>query len=378
MPVKRGVIAFTYAFAAGFFEELGWTAFAVHELKSRHRILGTGLRVGIAWGAWHLLVAVWGSAELDEPRAFSATAFLPQLLFYAMVLPAYRILLVWIYERTSCISAAMVMHASLTASLPLALAPSATGLNLALAYLVLAVVLWAGIAIATSTGAFRSSRNEQMLALRGLLVCGATSILPYLASLILLAAGRYNNCAESQSCIVETARGAANRAQIGPLIVTHNLLTILFGIGLGSGDLKTFPLHLVAFGAIGMGVQAAAIGLLSFIHSGETSGTYIDTLRGIFMSSESLLRLLAIGPGTVIAGPTFSLYTLLSIALCLLEACVKATDSSAHANDPYGPWKPIWESVGKLIYLQWVFVLSIMQARKLQGKLIDAQFKKSS
>jgi hypothetical protein len=269
------------------------------------------------------------------------------------------------------------MHASLTASLPLALAPSAHGLSLALAYLVLAVVLWGGIAIATSSGAFRSSRNEQILALYGLLLCGATSIPPYLASAILSSASRYNNCAQLQPCIVVSALGAASRAQIGPLLATHNLLMILFGIGLGLGDLKNLSLRFVAFGPIGMGIRAAAIGLQSSIHSGEAGKTHIDTLRGLLTSAESLFRLLALGPGILIAGPTFRFYTWLSIALCLLEVCLKATDSSAHANDPSEPWKTIWESVGTLIYLQWVFVLSVMQARKLRRDVTVVQFKKS-
>ena len=37
----------------GFFEEIGWTGFAVPHLRSRHSILTTGLAVGVVWGAWH-------------------------------------------------------------------------------------------------------------------------------------------------------------------------------------------------------------------------------------------------------------------------------------------------------------------------------------
>lgn len=232
---KTMVTAFTYAFAAGFFEELGWTAFVIHELRSRNSILATGLMVGIVWGAWHLLVAVWGSSKEDEPGVFSATIFLPQILFYAAVLPAYRILMVWIYDRTGSISAAMVMHASLTASLPLALAPSATGLNLALAYLVLAVVLWGGIAVATSTGAFSSSTKQQELARYGMLLCGATSTVLYIAFVLLSSTGRKINDTASQWFIELTGLNALSRAQIGPLLVTYSLLMVFFVVGLGTG-----------------------------------------------------------------------------------------------------------------------------------------------
>jgi membrane protease YdiL (CAAX protease family) len=45
---------------AGMFEELGWTGFAVPALRRRYSVLATGLTVGMLWGAWHLLVVVWG------------------------------------------------------------------------------------------------------------------------------------------------------------------------------------------------------------------------------------------------------------------------------------------------------------------------------
>ena len=47
---------------AGFFEELGWTGFAVPRLRRRYGVLTTGLIVGVLWGAWHFLVVVWVSA----------------------------------------------------------------------------------------------------------------------------------------------------------------------------------------------------------------------------------------------------------------------------------------------------------------------------
>jgi membrane protease YdiL (CAAX protease family) len=41
------------ALAAGFFEEIGWTGFAVPRLLSRWRPLAVGLGVGALWGLWH-------------------------------------------------------------------------------------------------------------------------------------------------------------------------------------------------------------------------------------------------------------------------------------------------------------------------------------
>ena len=37
----------------GIFEELGWTGFAVPKLLKTHSILGTGIIIGVIWGAWH-------------------------------------------------------------------------------------------------------------------------------------------------------------------------------------------------------------------------------------------------------------------------------------------------------------------------------------
>jgi membrane protease YdiL (CAAX protease family) len=133
--------------AAGFFEELGWTGFAVPGLRARYGALTTGLIVGLLWGAWHFLVAFWGSGS--SSGAFSLLLFLPQFLFYVGVLPAYRVLMVWVYDRSGSLPVAMLMHASLTACLPLILLPPARGVPLLASYLVLAATLWGFVAVVT-------------------------------------------------------------------------------------------------------------------------------------------------------------------------------------------------------------------------------------
>jgi uncharacterized protein len=44
----------TLGIVIGFFEELGWTGFAIPRLRLRHSVVATGL-IGFVWGAWHLL-----------------------------------------------------------------------------------------------------------------------------------------------------------------------------------------------------------------------------------------------------------------------------------------------------------------------------------
>jgi membrane protease YdiL (CAAX protease family) len=125
---------------AGFFEELGWTGFAVPTLLGlRHGVLGTGLVVGVLWGAWHFLTTFWGSGTASG--ALSLAIFVPGVLFAVGILPAYRVLMVWVYDRTGSLLVAMLMHASLTASM-LILGPLATGAALATYTLVFAAALW--------------------------------------------------------------------------------------------------------------------------------------------------------------------------------------------------------------------------------------------
>ena len=134
-----GIVA---GLATGFCEELGWTGFAVPELRRRYGVFTSGLIVGLSWGAWHFLVNLWGSAT--SSAGLSLALFLPVVLF--SFLPAYRVLMVWVYDRTESLLVAILMHASLVAfwqiSWPLAIA----GVALMTWYVVWAAVLWVVVA----------------------------------------------------------------------------------------------------------------------------------------------------------------------------------------------------------------------------------------
>jgi membrane protease YdiL (CAAX protease family) len=110
----------------GFVEELGWTGFVIPRLKLRHGILTTGLIVGVLWGVWHLLQMLWVGSTSAE--AISLTLFLPQYFVSAIAqLTAYRVLMVWVYDRTESLFVAILMHASLIFSTLFVLAPPTTG-----------------------------------------------------------------------------------------------------------------------------------------------------------------------------------------------------------------------------------------------------------
>ncbi|MFN8486245.1 MAG: CPBP family intramembrane glutamic endopeptidase [Caldilineaceae bacterium] len=147
----------------GFLEELGWTGFAVPKLRLRYGVFTTALIVGILWGVWHFLIAFWSSSSLAGED--SLTIFiLGFLAFYLGALPAYRVLMVWVYDRTGSLLVAMLMHASLSAS-TLILQPLATGAPYLIWNLGLAAVLWivvAAVAVANHGQISRPPLYQQM------------------------------------------------------------------------------------------------------------------------------------------------------------------------------------------------------------------------
>jgi membrane protease YdiL (CAAX protease family) len=140
------LLGFAVGLAAGVFEDLGWTGFAVPEIRRRHGVLVTGLLVGLLWAAWHILVVVWGIGD--------RSGTMPLALFVALdtasFLPAFRVLMVWVYDRTQSLLLGMLMHASLTAT-TLTLWPRTAGLSLPIFDLTFAAAVWAIFAVIVVT-----------------------------------------------------------------------------------------------------------------------------------------------------------------------------------------------------------------------------------
>ena len=106
-----------WGLALGFFEELGWTGFAVPTLRLRYGVLATGHIVGLLYGAWHFLTnGFWPSGTISG--ALSLALFVTVRGFGLLVgsLLAFRVLMVWVYDRTESLLVAMLIHASLAAS----------------------------------------------------------------------------------------------------------------------------------------------------------------------------------------------------------------------------------------------------------------------
>lgn len=135
---KAGLLmaALVPALLVGSFEEIGWTGFAVPHLRTRHSIFATGIAVGVVWGAWHFPL-FW---ELNSFSAVFPFVILLTRLF--SWLPPFRVLLVWIHDRTQALPVVMFTHA-LVSFVSIALSPETlTGGRLLTSLLVSAGTMW--------------------------------------------------------------------------------------------------------------------------------------------------------------------------------------------------------------------------------------------
>jgi membrane protease YdiL (CAAX protease family) len=131
-----------------YFEELGWTGFAVPALRKRYGIFATGLFMGLLWGLWHLPLFSGSTSSSGE---IAPALYLAVLLF--SWLPAYRVLMIWVYDRTKSLLMVMLMHASLAAGQLILIPPAISGVPMLTFDLVFAALLWLiVIAIAVANG----------------------------------------------------------------------------------------------------------------------------------------------------------------------------------------------------------------------------------
>jgi len=97
------------ALAVGVLEELGWTGFAIPRLRRRHGALATALIVGVAWGAWHLLTNdIWIATTYSGGLPAALFVTLNGVALLVGQLPAYRVLMVWVDDRTGSLPIAML------------------------------------------------------------------------------------------------------------------------------------------------------------------------------------------------------------------------------------------------------------------------------
>lgn len=137
----------------GLFEEVGWIGFVVPRMRRHYSVLATGVVVGLLWGAWHF-PPFW---ESDSFSGLSPLFLLIIRLFFW--LPAYRVLMVWVYDRTESLFVTILMHASLDAAMLSFPPASLTGPALVTWILVWSAALWVSVVAVTVLKRTRTARQ---------------------------------------------------------------------------------------------------------------------------------------------------------------------------------------------------------------------------
>lgn len=111
---------FALGLVAGCCEEIGWTGFATQRWLARRSALAVGLQLGVLWAVWH------AAADFSSNHAAMGAHWWAWFaVFWLATLPAYRMLMTWVYAHTHSLLLAILMHASYTGWL-LVLSPSTT------------------------------------------------------------------------------------------------------------------------------------------------------------------------------------------------------------------------------------------------------------
>lgn len=128
------------SFIVAFFEETGWSGFAMPHLRTRHGAVATALIIGVVWGTWHFPL-FW------QPDSFAGPLPLAILLLQLFSwLPGFRILMVWLQDRTGSLVLPWLMHVGLIA-VQLLFQPSEVGRGGLLASLIMPATVWTMVAV---------------------------------------------------------------------------------------------------------------------------------------------------------------------------------------------------------------------------------------
>lgn len=142
-PDKGAILAtgMVTGLMVGLFEEIGWSGFVVPRLRQRYSILLSGIMVGLIWGAWHFIL-FW------EGDSFSGG--LPLLILLGRLfawLPPFRVIMVWILDRTESLLLVILTHASLVFTTTVLVPMTLEGKALATWLLLWGAVLWIAVLV---------------------------------------------------------------------------------------------------------------------------------------------------------------------------------------------------------------------------------------
>ena len=146
-------LGLTAGLVGGFFEEIGWTGFALPKLQLLYRPFKAAIILGVVHTFWHLLADWWGGIN------FYKDLYALHFFLWILALTALRILIVWIFNNTGSLLLAQLTHASFTGS-QLMFTPSVLNRTESIAwYLAFVIVLWVLV-----TAAFIAERSKKSTA----------------------------------------------------------------------------------------------------------------------------------------------------------------------------------------------------------------------
>jgi len=139
---------------AGFFEEIGWTGFALPKMCRSFNPLTASILLGVLWGIWHLPVIDYLGTATPH-----GAYWLPYFVAFTAAMTAMRVLIGWIYSNTKSVLLAQLMHVSSTGSLVVFSAPRVTAAQEAAWYMAYAAALWFVVVIVAAK--FRKVKSQQ-------------------------------------------------------------------------------------------------------------------------------------------------------------------------------------------------------------------------
>ncbi|MBA3910936.1 MAG: hypothetical protein C0524_13940 [Rhodobacter sp.] len=129
-------VLFLAGLGFGALEETGWTGFATPRLLARHSVGVAGFGLGVVWTIWHSFADYVGNFA-----TLGADWLIVFAVFWIAPLPAYRMLMTWVYSRTESVLISALMHAGYTGSL-LTLAPAMSHQDALVWQGLFALMLW--------------------------------------------------------------------------------------------------------------------------------------------------------------------------------------------------------------------------------------------
>jgi membrane protease YdiL (CAAX protease family) len=147
----------------GFFEELGWTGFVLPRRRQRYGVVTTGLVMGLLWGAWHF--PMFGGTT--DPTGILPAALVVAVYLFAW-LPPYRVLMVWVYDRTESLFIAMLMHVPISVTAFVLASEATSSAALVVPVLIRGAALWLIVAVVAWANGGSLTRRQNPAAKEGM------------------------------------------------------------------------------------------------------------------------------------------------------------------------------------------------------------------